>query len=152
MGYLDLLVLQLRTLVGDLDCDDYTYSDARLKQLVLISACRVLPQLSSDTYVIDFLTATITPEPDKELINLIALNAACLMVKSESKTAAGCAVKIIDGPSTIDLGSTYNATKAMSEDFCGQYDKEKMQYILKNSEGYSSITPYGTGNVFRCCK
>ena len=152
MNYLDLLILQLRTLVGDLDCDDYTYSDARLKQLVLISACRVLPQLSSETYVIDFLTATITPEPDKELISLIALNAACLMTKSESKNAAGCSVKVIDGPSTIDLGATYKAVKEMSEDFCGQYEQEKMRYLLKNSEGYSSITPYGTGNKFRCCK
>jgi hypothetical protein len=152
MNYLDLLVLQLRTLVGDLDCDDYTYSDGRLKQLVLIAACRTLPQLSSDTYVIDMSAATITPEPSKELINMIALNAACLMTKSESKTAAGCSVKIIDGPSTIDLGAAYNATKEMSKDFCDQYNKEKMEYLLKNSEGYSSITPYGSGNHFRCCK
>lgn len=148
MTYLESVVLQIRTIINDLDETDYTYSDERITQLFLIAACQVLPQVSDDTYVIDLENLTIVEEPDKYLTNLINLKSACLLLKGESKSQTHCNVKIVDGPSTIHMGDIYKSTKEMADDFCSQYEKEKAEYLMKNTTGLSLTTPVYTSNKY----
>lgn len=141
--YTTSTLIKLRVLIDDLDSDAYKYSDNRLSQLLMVSACYVQSDISAE-YAVDIQNATITPEPNDSINNLIVLKAACLLVKSEAKSAAGCSVKIIDGPSTMDLDGIYKNTSLMSKDFCEDYQKSLIQYKLLNSFGCSSITPTTT--------
>ena len=133
-------ILKLRYVLNDLDSSNYTYTDARLGQLLLISACYVNDEVGAGL-IIDLAGGTITPVASAELDSLFVLKAACLLAKAEAKDLANCSVKIVDGPSTIDVGGAHKAAVLDASTACEDYQKAKLEYSMRNSNGCSSITP-----------
>ncbi len=122
---------------------DLTYSTQQLKTFAAISAIIVQKDLGfSQTYTVDMLTNTITPDPtDNDFCLFVAMNAAILIVKNEIKGAASQSIRITDGPSTIDVTSyTKNLTdyyKTLTDD----YEKAKLSFIRNGNHGLSITTP-----------
>ena len=137
-----IAILKLRYLINDLNSSDYEYSDEMLGQLLLVSSCYVKCDISAD-YEIDFSTGETDPVLTDAQTCLVTLKAACLLTQSEMKSNVNCGVKIVDGPTTIDTSGMPKNLVTIAQTYCEDYELAKVQYLLKNSEGCSSTTPYG---------
>lgn len=147
MAWTTSLVLIVRHLVNDID--SATYTDARIKQSIVIAA-----QLSSldvtfdKTYTIDIDAVTITPDPfdetqDSGFINLTALRSALLIFSNEAKLASTLGIKVSDGPSTIDVSGRLSSAMRLLDSARAAYEKAKVDYVIGNARGFQAITtPY----------
>lgn len=135
----DILII-LRSLINDLD--GVTYSDEVLLRLACVAAIIVTKEIYFDiTYSINLSTSVITPDPDQNIGLFISYKAAILLLQNEIKTYGYTNVKIVDGPSTVDMG---NISKTLIENvnlLLNQYDKLKQEYMLHGSLGFAIITP-----------
>ena len=146
MAWQETTTVMVRTLIDDLDPTNYTYSNERIEQTVLVSAQFV--NSSADfvnDYVIDLAQFTMTPDPtttnpvDNDFVNLISYKAACIILGSEVKASAGKSVMVKDGPSTIDLRNTSGTLMDMRNAVCGAFDKMLEDYKAGNSIAGQSI-------------
>ena len=82
----------VRHLVNDLDSSDYTFTDSRLEEAVLVSAQLASLEIDFDnTYAIDVDSVSLSPDPtsgnkDDSFINLVCLKTAQMLLGSELKT------------------------------------------------------------------
>lgn len=143
----------LRELIGDTDLDNTTYSDHRLQEAILNSAQLLQGDMNfTQTYTIDIDQYTLTPDPttgtkDNAFINLVALRSACLILRSEAKTAALKAVNFVDGPSKIDGRASSEGIAALAKSACEMFEDAKKDYKMGgNSVGAAIITPYNVYN------
>lgn len=140
------MVVLLRHMIGDLDPDDYTYTDDRLQQTILTSAIFVTNEIPFDTeYIIDVDGVSLTPDPtdrdadtrDTDFMTLVLLKAACFIDTSEARTAAGQAITIRDGSSMISLGGSGGVLQGRltlwQKGYCATYQEAKAIYMYKNS-------------------
>lgn len=141
------LVLMVRYLINDID--SVAYTDARLKQSIVISAQLSSFDVSFDkTYTIDIDAVTITPDPfdgtqDSGFINLIALRSALLIFSNEAKLASSLGLRVTDGPSTIDISGRLSSALRLLDSARGAYEKAKVDYVIGNARGFQAITtPY----------
>ena len=136
----------LRALINDLD--GTTYSDEVLLRLISVAAIVVNNEVYFQTvYSINLSTNTIDPEPDQNFALFIAYKAAILLFQSEIKTYGYTNVKIVDGPSSVDLG---NISKTLGENlsmFLDQYGKLKWEYGKYGSLGFAILGPTGVDYV-----
>lgn len=146
MAWQNEIVRVVRFLIDDIDCS--TYTDDRLEETVIVAA--QLSQLEIDydtTYSIDVDELTISPDPtsprDDSFINLVSMKAACIILSAEAKAATGQAVKVTDGPSTIDMTLVYKAKQERAKDVCDAYKQAVLQYQAgTRSVGEAIIGPY----------
>jgi hypothetical protein len=147
MAWQDEPSVIFRDIVGDYD--GTIYSAARVRRLLAIAAYRVRSEVSFDTtYEVD-LTAnaeSVTPDPetrspkDYDFINLIALKAAIMLLAGEHKIAAGDAVTIKDGPSTITMGDKAKYLQARLEWAKQEYIDYIKAYISGDSKYAGAVT------------
>lgn len=131
----------LRHLIDDTESTDYT--DERLMELLYVSAVYVNLELGSG-YTINTCLQTITPDTDSTFNTMVALKAACLLVRSTQSSYAKCDFSVTDGPSTVNLKGTADKLKVSADDFCNQYERAKLSYLMGNSDyggGYAITTP-----------
>ena len=83
-----------RVWINDLDANP-TYSDARIKQIVVVAALNVNREVSfTEDYDVDVVNETISPDPcldaslDNDFTALVALKAACILDQSTYRTKA----------------------------------------------------------------
>lgn len=142
----------IRTLIHDVDPSAYVYTDERLEEVFVISAYNVITDIVFDTaYTITISTNTISPTPvsDKYFMNLVALKAASIILFSEYKTASSSAVKVIDGPSTIDYTAVSKNLKELYDSAAEQFEKLKFKYnVGEGAGGIVILTPYSPGSDF----
>jgi len=128
-------VIILRNCIDDL-ASPPTYSDARLQQLVTVSAREVLTQADFDvTYTVDIGAGTISPDPtdaprDEYFITLITLKAICILAKSTARTASGQAMTLSDHFSSINLGGIYQSKSNDAKSACDSYKEALVQYQI----------------------
>lgn len=139
----DILIL-LRVLINDINST--TYSDDSLTRLILTSAMIVKKELSFDTnYSINLQLMTITPEIEESFKLFTSHKAAILLLQSEIRTKTYQSVKIVDGPSSIDLTGISKDMQALLKTLTDQYNRMKLDYALslagEGSFGYAVITP-----------
>jgi hypothetical protein len=146
------MLIVLRGLVQDLDQTIYT--DYSLIRLLITSS--IMTQKENDfpeDYIIDISSMTIDPNPtDNSFILLTAYKAAILLIQSELRKYSSQTIKIVDGPSSIDMSGIsknfIDLLKSLRED----YNRIKMDYSLSGNIGYAVITPttveYIRGNNF----
>jgi hypothetical protein len=155
----DTMVLMLRALLNDLDSDNYTYTDARLKQMLTIGAYNVKADADFGTdYTINVTGPTISPDPvvnqDEDFVILTVYKTACIIVASEVKTQANNAIAIKDGPSSIDLRGISGQLGTVREDYCGKYSELLNRHRYENSItgsmniGQAILGPYSPGSDF----
>ena len=142
----------IRTLIHDVDPSAYVYTDERLEEVFVISAYNIITDIVFDTtYTITISTNTISPTPasDKYFMNLVSLKAASIILFSEYKTASNSAVKVVDGPSTIDYTAVSKNLKELYNNAMEQYEQMKYRYHTgEGSGGIVVLTPYSPGSDF----
>ena len=142
----------IRTLVHDVDYDNYAYTDERIEEVFVVSAYNVINNISFDTsYTITLSSCSISPDPvtDTYFMNLVSLKSASIILFSEYKTASSSAVKVVDGPSTIDYTEVAKNLKDLYENAAGQFEQMKFKYNLgEGAGGIAVLTPYSPGSDF----
>lgn len=119
------------------------YTDERLIELLYVASVYVNLELGT-AYSINICAQTISPEPDSPFYTLVALKAACLLIRGVQSSYSKSDFKVTDGPSTVDLKGTADKLKTSADGFCNQYERAKMSFLMGNSEyggGYAISTP-----------
>lgn len=150
MSWTNEMVLYVRHLVNDLS-NSPTYDDSRLQDTILTAVqLAKLDVEFANSYTVDLDACILTPDPteaprDDDFISLVILKAACIILNAEAKSNAGKAIKVMDGPSTIDMSSAYKATEERAKSVCQDYKEAVLQYQAgRNSTGQAVIGPYVT--------
>lgn len=161
MSWDSVIVEITRLLVDDIDIDNQRYTDERLERAIIVGAYQLLKECEFDvTYTVDILAASISPDPtesanlDVSFVNLIALKASSLVYLSEMKTAALNAVKVTDGPSSIDYTQVATNMKALYEKANKTLEDAIFAYNAGQSVvGKAILSPYSPGSdvVQRWC-
>jgi len=142
----------IRTLIHDVDPDTYAYTDDRIEEVFVVSAYNVITDISfSIAYTITLSTCSISPDPitDTHFMNLVALKASSIILFSEYKTASNSAIKVVDGPSTIDYTAVSKNLKDLYENASEQYEQLKFKFnVGEGSSGIVILTPYSPGSDF----
>jgi hypothetical protein len=138
------VITTIRTLIGDLDGAKYT--DTRLLTISIIASTYVNKEVSFDSiYTISISDLEITPTPESDFIALLSLKAASIILNAEAKIAGENSVKVVDGPSSIDLASSYTALKGSAKTADDDYQSAKLSHQHGNLKGGRIIlTPYTT--------
>lgn len=142
----------VRTLIHDVDPTVYTYTDERIEEVFVVSAYNVLSEISlTVAYTVTLATCSISPDPvtDTFFMNLVSLKAASIILFSEYKTASNSAVKVVDGPSTIDYTAVSKNLKELYDNAMEQYEQLKYRYHTgEGAGGIVILTPYSPGSDF----
>ena len=151
MAWTTDLVLVFRSLIGDLDSSSFT--DDRLKQILVVAAYNVQNDADFNvTYTVDVSAKTISPDPyttnDVDFSTLTVYKAACILLGSEVKTEAANSIMIKDGPSQIDLRGVTQSLNVMYSDLCKKYDDLLNSYQYNNTlVGQAVLGPYSPGSM-----
>jgi len=149
MAWTTDMVIVVRGLINDL-VETYTYSDARLQELICIGAVLTIQEVDFDTsYTIDLDNSTITPDPssDDDFVALVSLKTACMISQGEHRDAAKKAISVKDGPAYVDTKDRAKHLGDIAEDACQAYSKAKLNYqIGDGSLGRAIVGPFTTGN------
>lgn len=135
----------VRVLINDINAVE-KYEDCRIERVILVAATQLIQEVSfPDTYTINVIASTISPDPtedpiDNSFINLLCLKTALMITNGEMRKYAMAGMKVVDGPSTIDVSSAYNSVKGVYEDLLNKYEKERMMYQMGRS-GQAVTTP-----------
>lgn len=149
MSWNSQMVIILRDMIFDVDPSNYSYTNARLKQALVTSAYWVYSNLEfANTYAIDVECMDISPDPtsdpiDYDFIALSCMKAACLVLGSELKTRALSAVRVTDGPSTIDMSAVGTQLKPLYDAAIKEFERAKLAYqVGEYSVGKAVLSPY----------
>ncbi len=133
----------LRVMINDLE-DSPTYSDGRLKRLLVSAAFQVVQAATfAQVFSVDLVEQTITPDPtdedtiDNHFVELMCLKAACIIDMGKAIKAAGKAVSGMDMKAvSFDLtGVSDAAIELLKSGYCSSYKEILTDYV------------YGTGNL-----
>lgn len=153
MSWQNEMVVIVRHLVNDLNSSDYTFTDDRLEESVLVAAQLASLEIDfENTYSIDVDSVTLTPDPtasgnkDDSFINLVCLKTARLLLGSELKTHSLNAISLRDGPSSLDLRGIVAGLTILFEDIAKRYEDAVLQYKLNGVVGEAILGPYSPGS------
>lgn len=142
------MVRIVRYLIDDY-AEPYTYTDARLEELIIVSAQLIVYSIDFDKdYTIDVDSCTISPDPtdsvrEDAFINLVSLKAACILFNAEAKAKAATAISVKDGLSTIDMSGAYKSLQERAKTACDNFSHARLEYVMGNSRaGEAIIGPY----------
>lgn len=152
------MVLMLRGWINDMS-DTPTYSDARLKQLLLISAQFVQMDLQwPTTYTINISESSISPDPadsasrDVDFMNFTVLKASCMADLSTYRTKALMeGVRASLGPAALSVGGNakgFADILNMADGPCGLYKSLRRQYQFGNVNMLRAVMNMFTSNQF----
>lgn len=156
MSWKNDMVTILRVIISDLDSDNYTYTDSRLEQIIVVAAHYVKNEINFSTnYTIGIGTPSISPDPttnnDEVFVNLVLLRAACLTDWSTYRTEAlrnGLEAKL--GPAELKVkGDRLDGFKTLITDGpCAAYQQLKMQYEFGDMVAVRAVLSPFVGNNF----
>jgi len=132
----------VRILIDDTDSSDYEYSDKRLSDLIIMS-CSYVNNDTDSKYTVDLCSKTVSPDPDSNFINLVALKSVCLLASAQySRNARTGDVKVNDGVTSVDLKGLSSGLKDFSKTACENYARELNNYLLgRDIRGVIVTTP-----------
>jgi len=153
MAWQNEMVRIVRHLINDLDSSNYTFTDDRLEESVLVASQLLLKEVDFDNvYTIDTDALDMSPDPttletkDDAFINLACLKATCIILGSEVRTNSLNAIVVKDGPSSIDMRGISAGLHMLYRDMCDKYDHYIMQWKAGNSiAGQAILSPYSPG-------
>tara|TARA_R110002020_G_scaffold449318_1_gene662405 strand:- start:1595 stop:2104 length:510 start_codon:yes stop_codon:yes gene_type:complete len=153
MPWQNEMTLIVRHLVNDLDSSDYTFTDSRLEEAVLVSAQLASLEIDFENiYTIDVDSSSLSPDPtgssnkDDSFINLVSLKTAHMLLGSELKTHSLNAISLKDGPSALDLRGIVAGLKILFDDITRRFEEAKIQYKLNGVVGQAVLGPYSPGS------
>jgi hypothetical protein len=152
-------VFMLRFYINDLDPTNYTYTDVRLTQVLVVAAKYVSHDVSlvRKDYTITVGTVTIDPDPtddpeDTAFTILMTLKAACLLDSVALRDKArqeGVKAKL--GPAEIQVtgqAAIYNTIMNNKNSPCSMYEMAKREYMMGADifPWRAVLTPYTSDN------
>ncbi len=150
------MVTMLRFLINDLE-DSPTYSDTRLRQLMVIAAQIVNQEMTfNNNYTINFGSLLISPDPtvaayrDNAFINLCVLKAACLSDETTYRSRAlleGINARLGPGGLTVS-GNLNGFMNILKVGPCKSYADLKKQYQFSDLRHIKAIFSPFVGNNF----
>jgi hypothetical protein len=154
MSWQGQTVTVLRNLIGDTTEGSYTYTNERLEESLMSGAFLLLRQISFDqAYVVDIEGCSISPDPssDYDFLALAALRSAILILTGEVKTYGLQAIRVSDGPSSVDMTSISANLRKLLEDAVTAFEDAKLaQQVGNGGYGEAILSPYGySGYNFR---
>lgn len=137
MAWQDDMVEILRNLIGDTGATE-VYTDAQLERVLLVAAFQVLQELDFDNdYSVSISGETLTPDPtdvdtqDDTFVNLVTMKAACIADQGSAVVAAGRAIAVRDGSSSVDLRSVFKSKlDLLKQGWCAVYKDSKREYQM----------------------
>jgi hypothetical protein len=153
MAWQTEIVTIVRHMINDIDAA--VYNDERIQETIIVSTTLLLPRVDfSHDYSADVDLLSLSPDPtqvtpkDNDFIRLVSLQTASFILNCEVKTMALQAIKIVDGPSTVDVTGAYKALKELADKYQKDLDAAVMDYQAGNSVGAGAVmTPYTVDSV-----
>lgn len=143
MSWQDDALLIFRNLIWD-NSDEYTYTDSRLEEVLMVAAKLILSEVRfSTTYVVDVNTYSISPDPsdDNDFIYFMTLKAACMVDRGNARIAAmrsGLSAKC--GPVTMQTSGHMDAfISLINNGYCKTYEDAKFEFALGNTGHIKAI-------------
>lgn len=158
-----LILLQLRVLLDDLDETDIEFTDKRLSQVIFAAAKAVKAEVLNicQTYQITIDCDTgefdICPTPDETFASLIVAKAACMLFDADMKyklLSEGVSAKC--GPVSASVSSASGSWQYFLQNGpCATYQKlkEKTEFRDPMATGFAFTSVLGpfVSNTFKCC-
>ena len=150
MAWQNELVPLLRNIINDVDEDNYTYTDARLEELLVVSAQLVIVDIVNlpTTYTVDVTQYSISPDPtstrDDAFINFVVLKAACLTDQGLYRSKALAAgIRARCGPASIDTMKHIDGFRDLiTFGPCKAYETLKKDYMFGNPNIAAVLSPF----------
>lgn len=148
----------IRALINDLD-NNPTYSDDRIKQLIVVSANYVVKDINlQQQYIIDIINESISPDPsspesrDTTFIGMLGLKAACLLDQSTFRTKAALeGIKTALGSANLSISGNlagYKMILDQSQGPCKLYEQLVLDHNIGNATAVSAVLSPFVGNNF----
>lgn len=154
MAWQNEMTTIVRNLINDIDGTSYT--DSRIETVILVATQLLSTQVDfGNSYTIDVDLLSLTPDPttvepkDNDFINLVCLQAALIILRSEAKTLAAQSYRITDGPSSIDISAAYKGLQEQVKEMQDLLDWAIAGYTtgaLNALGGQAILTPYTVVN------
>jgi len=157
MAWNKTMVTMLRVLINDTDSDNYSYTDKRLQQILVVSAHFVQQEVNlTTTYTINIDVPNISPDPtvsstlDPAYTNLTVLKAACTADWSTFRTKALVAgVEARCGAAVLRTLKHIDGFKELLESGpCAAYETLKTQHQFGDTRVVKAILSPFIGNNF----
>ena len=157
MAWQNELTLILRHIIGDLDPDNYSFTDSRLEESLLVAAQLIHNEMEFNIiYTIEVDNAILSPDPtltstgysdkDDDFIALCCLRAGLLLTASQLRTYSLKAISIRDGASSLDMRGVVQGLKMVHDDLSKKYEDVKLSYQTgKLGLGKVILSPYSPG-------
>jgi hypothetical protein len=154
MPWQDELTIITRTLVNDLDFPT-EFSDARIQQVLTVSARYVQFDVNLDnTYSIDVLNNTITPDPvsnnDSIFTSLVCLKAACIIDQGTFRTKAALeGIRTALGSANLSFGGSLTGWQSIIDHgACALYQELTDQWDIRNASAFAAVLSPFVSNRF----
>ena len=141
----------VRYLVNDIDISSPAYPDERIEQTILVAAQLISTEVDfENVYTINVESCTLSPDPtlgDKGdgFINLVCFRAACIIIGAEYKFHSLSAIRVSDGPSSIDMNGVAANFKFLYDSLCTRYEQARLNFATANNNvGEAILSPYGS--------
>ena len=152
------MTIIVRHIIGDLDSDNYNFSDARIEESILVAAQLIHNEMEFFIdYTIEVDNGSLTPDPtttgvstsnkDDDFIALCCLRSGLLLTNSLLRTYALKAISIRDGASSLDMRGIVAGLKMVNDDLTKKYEDVKLNYETgKLGFGKVILSPYSPGS------
>lgn len=149
------MVTMLRVMINDLTTP-YTYTDARLEQVIALAASYVTQEIDFDTdYTVTIDPPAISPDPvdeeDSAYMNFVVLKAACIVDIGLYRTKAAIAgVKARLGPGQLETAQHLTGFKdLLTIGPCAAYTTLKKEYEFGDNLAIKAIlSPFVSNNFY----
>jgi len=158
MPWQNEMTIIVRHIIGDLDSDNYNFSDSRIEESILVAAQLIHNEMEFFIdYTIEVDNGSLTPDPtttgvstsnkDDDFIALCCLRSGLLLTNSLLRTYALKAISIRDGASSLDMRGVVAGLKIVNDDLTKKYEAVKMSYETgKLGLGKVILSPYSPGS------
>ena len=148
------MVIIVRHIIGDLDSDNYSFSDGRIEESILVAAQLIHNEMEFLVdYNIEVDNGLLSPDPtttpvassnkDDDFIALCCMRSSLLLTNSLLRTYAMKAISIRDGSSSLDMRGVVSGLKMVNDDITAKYEDMKMAYQTgKLGLGKVILSPY----------
>ena len=149
------MVTMVRVLINDLDSSNYTYTDERIEQIIVVAAQLVQQQLDFDVdYTINIDTPDISPDPtvtatkDDAFTNFSVLKAACIADQGTFRTKAlSEGIKAVCGPVALTVaGNLKGFQTLLDKGPCAAYEELKNDYVFGQPHIKAIFSPFVSNN------
>ena len=154
MAWQEEIISIVRVLINDIG-PDYTYSDERITQCILVASKYVQFDVVLDhSYEVDVINQTISPDPtidnDNIFIDLVSLKAACIIDQSNFRTKAVLeGLRASLGPASLSVNNNLAGWKEiLKHGPCALYDGLIEHWDVANASAIRAILSPFVGNKF----